>query len=123
MALYDMESTKGKYSELAHEYDSCYYCEKEIRDKFSKKEISYDDMIRAVKNLTGKLTNVRVVKITHVGHTFSICPDCLAKIATEVIPAKEKHEETTSGKTDESEIPAEVKTTTKTGKGKKDESK
>lgn len=84
MALYDRSSTRSFYSEIAHEQDTCQYCENAIREKNNKKEINFDDMHRQLKALRGKLAGTRVMKFRYLGHEFCVCPTCLEKVNTEV---------------------------------------
>lgn len=89
MALYDRTKTRSFFSEIAHSQDICYYCEKAIRSKREKKEITLDEMNRELRELRGKIDGVRVPKFRYVGHEFTVCPECLKKICDEVLPKEE----------------------------------
>lgn len=108
MALYNREQTKSFYSEIAHEQDICYYCEKAIQERRRSGQITLDEMHKELRLLRGKLTSKRVMKFRYVGHDFCACPECIAKIYEEtckVNTTKETIEEPTS------ETPKEESTT------------
>lgn len=118
MALYDRNQTRSFFSELAHEQDICYYCEKTIREKRNNREIDLDEMNKQLKGLRGAIANVRVPKLRYVGHEMTICPNCLKSICEEVLPKE------TDTKTVEVEAVEEIKADTKAkGKGNKNASK
>lgn len=101
MALYDRNKTRSFFSELAHEQDVCYYCEKAIREKRANREIDLDEMNKQLKQLRGAIANVRVPKLRYVGHEMTICPNCLKGICEEVLPkevtiSEDKTEEVTT---------------------------
>lgn len=93
MALYDRSSVRSFFSEIAHEQDTCQYCENAIREKNNKKELSFDDMIKELRTLRGKLTGKRVMKFRYIGHEFCVCPKCLEKIHKEVQSFNTKDEQ------------------------------
>jgi hypothetical protein len=84
MAMYDINATKGFFSELANDQDVCYFCEKETRKEFSNKGISFDEMSKKLKDLRGKEIKNRVVKLTYLGHELCICKNCLSKAQHEI---------------------------------------
>lgn len=94
MALYDRSKTKSFYSEIAHAQDVCHYCEKAIKEKRDRREISHDEMNSSLKKLIGAMTGKRIVKFRYVGHEFCICPECLKNICSEVLPNEEPIKET-----------------------------
>lgn len=108
MALYDRSKTRSFYSELAHEQDHCYYCEKMIRKRMNNREISVDEMNKQIRALSGSLTGKRVMKFRYTGHDFCVCPVCLTKINEEVNPTMygAKNETVTIDKTVIVEEPA-----------------
>lgn len=92
MALYDRSSTRSFFSEIAHEQDTCQYCENAIRARNNKKELGFDDMHKELRSLRGKLTGMRVMKFRYLGHEFCVCPECLEKVNTEVQSFNKKDE-------------------------------
>lgn len=89
MAMYDRSKTRSFYSEIAHAQDVCHYCEKAIREKRDRREITHDEMNYSLRKLVGAMTGKRVAKFRYVGHEFCICPDCLKNICSEVFPKEE----------------------------------
>lgn len=84
MALFDIKETKSIYTELGNKQDICYYCVKALKQKYSEKLISYDEMMKTTKELRGHLTSKRIAKIDIAGNGISICEDCLSAINNEL---------------------------------------
>lgn len=87
MALYDRSKLQSFYSQMANDYDSCHYCEAEIKSSNIIK--TFDDKSRAIRALAGKMSGKRIMKFEYMGHSFCICPECLSKINAEVNPEME----------------------------------
>ena len=84
MALYDINSLKSLYTKIGNKFNTCYLCEKIIRQQYSNKEITLDEMFNKIKALTGQLNSKKVAYIDYAGTTLYICKNCLNKIYNEL---------------------------------------
>ena len=97
MALYDLTVTKDLYTTIGNKYNTCYLCEKAIREKYNKKEITLDEMNLQIKNLVGKLNAQKIMYLEFSGRTIYICRQCLENVLSKI----DKHyENNTNGNTD-----------------------
>ena len=84
MALYNIDSLKTLYTKIGSKFDTCYLCEKEIKQKFNDKKITLDEMNNELKKLVGQLNAKKIAYLEYSGVTLHICKDCLEKIYSEI---------------------------------------
>ena len=84
MALYNIDSLKTLYTKIGSKFDTCYLCEKEIKQKFNNKKITLDEMNNELKKLVGQLNAKKIAYIDYAGTTLYICKNCLNKIYNEL---------------------------------------
>ena len=84
MALYNIDSLKTLYTKIGSKFDTCYLCEKEIKQKFNDKKITLDEMNNELKKLVGRLNAKKIAYLEYSGVTLHICKDCLEKIYSEI---------------------------------------
>lgn len=84
MALYDNNKISSFYTVIAHEQHVCHYCVKAIAKSNKEGQINRDTMHKQIRELKGKLTGQRVIRLTIAGTDYCICNDCLKAINNEL---------------------------------------
>lgn len=84
MALYDNNKISSFYTVMAHEQHVCHYCVKAIAKSNKEGKVNRDTMHKQIRELKGKLTGQRVVRLTIAGTDYCICNDCLKAINNEL---------------------------------------
>ena len=84
MALYDNNKISSFYTVIAHEQHVCHYCVKAIAKSNKEGKVNRDTMHKQIRELKGKLTGQRVIRLTIAGTDYCICNDCLKAINNEL---------------------------------------
>lgn len=84
MALYDNNKISSFYTVIAHEQHVCHYCVKAIAKSNKEGKVNRDTMHKQIRELKGKLTGQRVIRLTITGTDYCICNDCLKAINNEL---------------------------------------